>query len=69
MICEEHKFLFILSPPYCGSTLLNDIISTSKNVSSNNYLNTREGQTLPEVKQFMFKKKAPIEGRVMFMLI
>ena len=53
---KKHKFLFILSPPYCGSTLLNEIISTSKNVSSNNYLNTREGQTLPEVKNFMFKK-------------
>ena len=28
---NKHKFLFILTPPYCGSTLLNQILSTSKN--------------------------------------
>ena len=52
----EVKFLFILSPPYCGSTLLNQLLSTSKNVSCNNNLGTREGQLLPEVKGFMFQK-------------
>jgi hypothetical protein len=52
----EVKFLFILSPPYCGSTLLNQLLSTSKNVSSNNNLGTREGQLLPEVREFMFQK-------------
>lgn len=53
---KESKFLFILSPPYCGSTLLNQIISTSENVSCNNHLGTREGQLLPGVKHFMFQK-------------
>jgi len=51
-----HQYLFILSPPFCGSTLLNQLISTSKSVSCNNNIGTREGQTLPEVKQFMFGK-------------
>ena len=53
---NSHIFLFILSPPYCGSTLLNQILSTSKNVSCNNYLGVREGQLLPRVKKIMFKK-------------
>ena len=52
----EAQFLFILSPPYCGSTLLNQLLSTSENVSCNNNLGTREGQLLPEVKNFMFQK-------------
>ena len=52
----EVKFLFILSPPYCGSTLLNQLLSTSKNVSCNNNLGTREGQLLPEVRELMFQK-------------
>jgi hypothetical protein len=50
----ENKYLFILSPPYCGSTLLNEIISTSSFVSVNNPLGTREGQTLPTIKKIMF---------------
>ena len=53
---QNPKFLFILSPPYCGSTLLNQLLSTSKNVSCNNELGTREGQLLPGVKHFMFQK-------------
>ncbi len=53
---RNNKFLFILSPPYCGSTLLNQLLSTSKNVSCNNNLGTREGQLLPGVKHFMFQK-------------
>ena len=52
---KSHQFLFILSPPYCGSTLLNQLISSSKNVSCNNNLGTREGQLLPGVKHFMFR--------------
>lgn len=51
---KEHQYLFILSPPFCGSTLLNQIISTSNNVSCNNNIGTREGQTLPEVIEVMF---------------
>ena len=52
----KHKFLFILCPPYSGSTLLNQIISSSKSVSCNNELGVREGQLLPGVKHFMFTK-------------
>jgi len=54
---KEHKFLFILTPPYCGSTLLNQILSTSDNLSCNNHLGVREGQLLPEVKDIMFYNK------------
>ena len=51
---KNHKFLFILSPPYCGSTLLTQIISTSKKISCNNYIATMEGQLLPELRKHMF---------------
>jgi hypothetical protein len=44
---KENQYLFILSPPFCGSTLLTEIISTSKNVSCNNNIGLREGQHLP----------------------
>lgn len=54
---KDHKYLFILSPPFSGSTLVNQIISSSKNVSCNNNIGTREGQTLPEVKKIMFEEK------------
>ena len=54
---KDHIYLFILSPPFSGSTLLNQIISSSKNVSCNNNIGTREGQTLPGVKKIMFDKK------------
>tara|TARA_B100000700_G_scaffold311037_1_gene392351 strand:+ start:841 stop:1662 length:822 start_codon:yes stop_codon:yes gene_type:complete len=52
----SHQFLFILSPPYAGSTMLTQLISSSENVSCNNNLGTREGQLLPGVKHFMFQK-------------
>ena len=51
----SHQFLFILSPPYAGSTMLTQLIASSKNVSCNNNLGTREGQLLPGVKDFMFQ--------------
>jgi len=51
---SHHTYFFILSPPYCGSTMLSEIISTSKNVSTNNVFGTREGQTLPTVRKTMF---------------
>ncbi|MCG8329877.1 MAG: glycosyltransferase [Chitinophagales bacterium] len=51
---NNNKFLFILAPPYSGSTLLHEIISTSPNVSPNNTDGTREGQTLPIVGDIMF---------------
>ena len=50
----ENKYLFILSPPYCGSTLLNELIDTSPNVSVNNPFSTREGQVIPTVKRMMY---------------
>lgn len=52
-----HRFLFILSPPYCGSTLLAELISSSKSVSINNPFGTREGQKLPTVRKIMFEHK------------
>ena len=54
---KKNKYLFILSPPFSGSTLVNQIISSSKNVSCNNNIGTREGQNLPEVKKIMFEEK------------
>ena len=54
----ENKYLFILAPPYCGSTLLNEIISTSPFVSVNNLHGRREGQQLPTVRKIMFDNKS-----------
>ena len=48
------KYVFILCPPYCGSTLLSQILASSPNVSINNSEGTCEGQTLPEVRDQMF---------------
>ena len=53
----ENHYLFILSPPFCGSTLLNELISNSKHISCNNNIGTREGQTLPEVRKILFDKE------------
>ena len=53
---RNHQHLFILSPPFCGSTLLNEIISSSKNVSCNNNIGLREGQHLPIAKDILFTK-------------
>ena len=46
---RNNKFLFILSPPYCGSTLLNQLLSTSKNVSCNNHINDNFGRKMTEM--------------------
>lgn len=43
---KKHTFLFLLSPPHSGSTLLNAMLCTSKKVSVNNPLGTREGMWL-----------------------
>lgn len=51
---SDNKFLFILSPPFCGSTLLNQLISTSSSVSVNNPYGNREGQNLPEIKKIFY---------------
>lgn len=52
----QQKYLFILAPPYTGSTLLHEILSTSSSISPNNTFDTREGQQLPELKDKMFIK-------------
>ena len=54
---KQHHYLFILCPPFCGSTLLNELLSTSFYVSCNNNIGTREGQTLPETKDIMFNNR------------
>ena len=51
---KKNKYLFILSPPFCGSTLLTEILSTSKNVSCNNNIGLKEGQHLPETHKLLF---------------
>lgn len=52
-----NKYLFILSPPFSGSTLLNEIIDSSYKVSCNNPYGTKEGQFLPEVKALLWNKE------------
>jgi hypothetical protein len=51
---SDNEYIFILSPPYCGSTLLNELISTSPLVSVNNIFESREGQQLPTTRKLMF---------------
>jgi hypothetical protein len=46
------SYLFVLCPPYSGSTLLWKLLSTSQNVSSLPF----EGQFLPELKNLMRDK-------------
>ena len=53
---KDNQYLFILSPPFCGSTLLTEIISSSKNISCNNNIGLREGQHLPIAKEILFNK-------------
>ena len=51
------QYLFIFCPPYSGSTLLAEILSSCQYVSCNNYLGTREGQTLPGIRDIMFPER------------
>ena len=51
---KDFKYLFILSPPFCGSTLLTQIICSSDNVSCNNNIGLMEGQHLPLAKDILF---------------
>ena len=51
---NKNQYLFILSPPFCGSTLLTEIISSSKNVSCNNNIGLKEGQHLPLAHKLLF---------------
>jgi hypothetical protein len=52
-----HRFLFILCPPYSGSTLMHEIICSSPNVSPTNIFGTREGFGLPEVRRLVNIRK------------
>tara|TARA_Y100000766_G_scaffold250974_1_gene234330 strand:+ start:406 stop:1215 length:810 start_codon:yes stop_codon:yes gene_type:complete len=51
---KKNQYLFILSPPFCGSTLLTEILSTSKNLSCNNNIGLKEGQHLPLAHKILF---------------
>lgn len=53
----DNKYLFVLGATHGGTTLLTELLSKSANVSSNNYLDTREGQLLPTVRDYMFTHK------------
>ena len=48
----DHKYLFILSPPYSGSTLITKLIGTSKNASIFSSPQS-EGQKLKDLKEIM----------------
>ncbi|MAV39254.1 MAG: hypothetical protein CML12_01560 [Puniceicoccaceae bacterium] len=52
----SNLYLFILSPPFSGSTLLNEIIDRSESVSCNNPYGTKEGQFLPEIKPLLWNE-------------
>jgi hypothetical protein len=49
---EDHKFLFLLCPPYSGSTLIKEIVESSTEVSSFPF----EGQSLPGARPLMLLK-------------
>ncbi|GAB4377354.1 MAG: hypothetical protein Kow0075_05730 [Salibacteraceae bacterium] len=44
---KENIHLFILAPPFSGSTLLAEVVATSPNVSLNNEHDQKEGMLLP----------------------
>jgi len=50
-----NRFLFVLCPPFSGSTVLTRILMSSPNVSVNNHLSNNEGQFLPELSDIMRK--------------
>lgn len=47
---KSHKYLFVLSPPFGGSTLMVKILETSKSVTVNNSQDQMEGMQLPELR-------------------
>jgi hypothetical protein len=46
----NNRFLFILCPPYAGSTLMHEIICSSPQVSPTNIFGVREGLGLPQIR-------------------
>ena len=57
---SSNKYLFILSPPFSGSTLLMRILETSGNVSSFG----KEGQFLPSVRRMMIGDRWNVEKTI-----
>ncbi len=49
----DHRFLFILCPPYAGSSLMREIICTSPHVSAANIFRMGEGLGLPEIRRLI----------------
>lgn len=49
---KKHTYLFILAPPFSGSTLLTELISTSPNASINKIDQQMEGMQIPEARFF-----------------
>jgi len=49
---NEPKYLFLLSPPLCGSTVVAELMRTSPHVSV--FPGVGEGQFLPEAKEILF---------------
>lgn len=54
-----HSYLFVLCPPYCGSTVLWRLLSTSPVVSAH----PTEGQSLEEVKHIIWEGPKPWDPR------
>ena len=50
---RAHRYLFVLCPPYAGSSLMHELLCTSPNVSSTNLYGVREGLGLPEVRRLI----------------
>jgi hypothetical protein len=49
----EHVYVFVLCAPYCASTLMHQLLCTSRCVSPNNIYGTRGGFALPEVRHLV----------------
>jgi hypothetical protein len=54
-------YLFILAPPFTGSTLVTEILLTSSNTSINNPIGNHEGQQLPELKKLLWEKESKVK--------
>jgi hypothetical protein len=49
----DNQFLFVLCPPYSGSSLMREIICSSPEVSPTNVFGTGEGHGVPEMRQMI----------------
>ena len=49
----KQQHLLLLCPPYSGSTLLHELLSSSTEISPNNVFGTREGMSLASVRQLI----------------